>query len=220
MTTAALKDALASKLVSRVILTFNISEDVYIPDDNRVIVIRNLRKRGFASNHNQAFALCNTNYFCVMNPDVRFGKEVYESLISALTINQVAIAAPLIVGKLGNVEDSARYFPSIGRLLKKLIFGSKGKFPNSYKNIVEPDWVAGMFMMFRSSIFKEICGFDEKYFLYYEDVDICKRVRNKNLTVVLCSDVKVSHYAQRKSHKSSTYALIHLRSMFRYLILH
>ena len=71
-------------------------------------------------------------------------------------------------------------------------------------------------MLFPSGIFERLGGFDERYFLYYEDVDICGRLRLQGHEVVLCPQAKVTHHAQRTSHRSVRYLRWHLTSMLRF----
>lgn len=214
----AINDALKSELVSKIVLTINFDEELFLPNDDRLTVIRNLRPLGFSSNHNQAFTLCETEYFCVLNPDVRFEKDTYEKIISVFSSDSIGVVSPTVVGKDGLVEDSARYFPTLASLFRKLILGDKGVYPNSGGIYSEPDWVAGMFMMFRSTIFKEVCGFDNKYFLYYEDVDICKRLKRRKYDILLANNAVVMHSARRDSRKKIKYFILHARSMFRYVV--
>ena len=79
-----------------------------------------------------------------------------------------------------------------------------------------PDWVAGMFMLFPHEVFQNIGGFDERYFLYYEDVDLCARLTLANYRILLCSTVSVVHDARRSSHKNLRYMRLHLTSMLRF----
>ena len=73
-----------------------------------------------------------------------------------------------------------------------------------------------MFMLFRSSTFAEIGGFDAAYRLYYEDVDLCARLRLKGYDVRLAPKAIVTHLARRSSHRNPRYAVWHLRSMLRF----
>jgi len=73
-----------------------------------------------------------------------------------------------------------------------------------------------MFMLFRSSTFAEIGGFDAAYRLYYEDVDLCARLRLKGYDVRLAPKAIVTHLARRSSHRNPRYAAWHLRSMLRF----
>ena len=75
-------------------------------------------------------------------------------------------------------------------------------------------------MLFRSSDFAAIEGFDERYFLYYEDVDICARLHKANKTIVADLNATAIHHAQRASRKNLRHMRWHLTSMIRYLWLH
>jgi hypothetical protein len=74
-----------------------------------------------------------------------------------------------------------------------------------------------MFMLFQSKTFREIGGFDERYFLYYEDADICTRLWRQGRPVMIVPEAEVIHDAQRRSHRNLRYLKWHLGSMARYL---
>ena len=82
-------------------------------------------------------------------------------------------------------------------------------FPN-WIDILYPDWVGGMFMLFSREMFSAIRGFDERYFLYYEDVDLCARLTLRGYKVCLTPKSKVIHQAQRTSHRNLRYLRWHL----------
>jgi len=73
-----------------------------------------------------------------------------------------------------------------------------------------------MFMLFPSEIFKQLDGFDQKFFLYYEDVDLCARLRLLGYEVVLCPAASVVHQARRSSHSDFKYMIWHIASMMRF----
>ncbi len=83
-----------------------------------------------------------------------------------------------------------------------------------------PEWVAGMFMLFRSRDFQDLGGFDEQFFLYYEDVDICVRAWQKGMRILACPQVSVIHDARRDSRRSLRHLRWHLGSMARFLWKH
>jgi len=76
--------------------------------------------------------------------------------------------------------------------------------------------VAGMFMLIPTKIFQRIGGFDERYFLYYEDVDLCARLRVSGHVVRFCPNARVVHEARRQSHRSLRYLRWHITSMLRF----
>lgn len=77
-----------------------------------------------------------------------------------------------------------------------------------------------MFMLFRSQDFERLGGFDERYFLYYEDVDICVRAGQQGMRVVACPKVSVVHDARRDSRRSFKHLRWHLASMVRFFWRH
>ena len=79
-------------------------------------------------------------------------------------------------------------------------------------------WVGGMFMGFRSSVFREIGGFDERYFMYLEDVDICAELLAAGYEVAIDADNKVTHDARRGSRRNLTLFFIHCASYIKYFI--
>ena len=78
--------------------------------------------------------------------------------------------------------------------------------------------LAGMFMLFRSEVFRRLGGFDERYFLYYEDVDLCLRLRQLGYDVLLEPGAEALHDARRASRSSPRHLLWHARSLARFLI--
>lgn len=176
-----------------------------------VRIIRNKVPLGFGANHNKAFLLAKGKYFCVVNPDIKLLGGPFERLLEKITPT-VGVVAPKVVDPEGQVENNARVFPTPLKILKKAIFGEK----RPAKEVLDPDWVAGMFMIFPSHVFSALNGFDEKYYMYYEDVDICARLRLHGYMVVLCQDVIVQHEAQRKSHTDPIYRRHHMKSMIKF----
>lgn len=198
-----------------VIVTLNIDE--LLEFDNRsfpcaVTVLRNTKPLGFGANHNKAFALAKGDYFCVLNPDIRLYGNPFPGLLSQMKAG-TGIIAPKVVNSKGEMEESARRFPTPFTILKKAFQVDEKK---RTQNTEFPDWVAGMFMVFPAHIFRELKGFDERYFLYYEDVDICSRLKLAGYGVQFCSEITVEHDAQCRSHSDPAYRTLHLQSMIRY----
>lgn len=183
-----------------------------------LVVIQNKVSLGFGENHNQAFRSARGDFFCVLNPDVRLINDPFSKLINCLASTSVGVVAPLVLNGDGLIEDSARRFPNpIGILCKAIGFN----FQKSYvmnQDEIYPDWVAGMFMLFSSDTYRDIGGFDDRYFLYYEDVDICARLAYQSKHVVLYTKSQVIHLAQRASHRNLKYLRWHITSMLRFFL--
>lgn len=208
---------LSLREVSQVLVTLNIPENMQFKISERLSVVENAAPRGFGANHNIAFRRCEAPYFCVLNPDIELVENPFPALLNCMKNADVAVAAPLIFSRDGKIEDSARYFPTMSSLFSKAFGRSDGRWPaNPVEQVVFPDWLAGMFMLYRATAFKALDGFDSEYFLYYEDVDICCRIREMGMRAVLCQSVHAVHDARRESHRRLKYLWWHLRSIVRY----
>ena len=201
------------------ILTLNLDEilpfavvDFSFP----IKVIRNPVPLGFAANHNQAFTQATGQFFCVMNPDISISEDPFPMLIACLQDSTIGVVAPLVVGESGKIEDSARFFPTPFKILCKVFSGCKGSDYVINNVPIFPDWVGGMFMLFSCEIFEKLNGFNGRFFLYYEDVDLCARLRLRGYEVVLSPAVKVIHDARRNSHRDFKFFKWHLMSMLRF----
>jgi GT2 family glycosyltransferase len=205
-----------------VILTLNTVESSPIPLDAWKIpikLIENKRPKGFGENHNAAFELSGSEFFCVMNPDIRLNQNPFPPLLETLSNKSIGVLAPRIVNSAGGLEDSARYFPSPFEMLGKVFGGRSANYnPVNRETLSFPDWVAGMFMLFRNEAYRDIGGFNTRYFLYYEDVDLCARLTLQGYRVALRNNVSVIHDARRTSHVKLRYLKWHLTSMFRFFL--
>jgi N-acetylglucosaminyl-diphospho-decaprenol L-rhamnosyltransferase len=213
--------ALHVKTPFRLIVTENIPEEPDLPVAGfpfRVDVIRNTRRKGFGENHNAALKQAGSGLFCVMNPDIRLREDPFPPLMALLKIETTGVVSPMVTDPELRTEDHARDFPSIFTLIAKAFGARPSHMPNVAQPIIHPDWIAGMFMLFRSETLRAVHGFDERYFLYYEDVDLCARLRDAGYQVAVCSEVKVIHAARRKSRRNLRFASWHLRSALRFFL--
>jgi len=183
-----------------------------------VQLIRNKRAKGFAANHNAAFKLACGDYFCVLNPDIRLEQDPFPVLLAQLANPKIGVAAPLVLNPAGGVEDSFRRFPTPVSVVRKALFRHKTADYLIDQAVVFPDWVAGMFMTFRTDLYRMIGGFDEAYFLYYEDVDLCWRLRRRGYEIAMLPSVWAVHAARRASHRHLRYFQWHLSSMVRFFV--
>lgn len=200
----------------QVILTVNVPETLP-PEAEAVEVIHNSGARGFGANHNAAFRRARGEYFCVLNPDIRLPQDPFPALVAELADPAVGVVAPRIVNADGEPEDSVRRFPTLGRLFRKALHGRQGPDYAIDAAPVSVDWIGGMFMLFPRAAFERVRGFDERFFLYYEDVDICRRLHAAGYRVVATPAAQAIHEAQRASRRNPRHMAMHARSMLRYL---
>ena len=208
---------LAFAEVSQIVVTLNSPEPVPELPDSRVVLIRNAAPKGFGANHNAAFVHAHASFFCVLNPDIELLENPFPKLLADLELDRVGLCAPLILGTDGHVEDSARRFMTPWRIcLRKLGLATGAYELVAGAKSVYPEWVAGMFMMFKLEAYRELDGFDEAYFMYCEDADICTRLWLNGGQVLVDTEVSVIHKAQRASRTNMRHLRWHLTSMLRY----
>ena len=204
-----------------VILTLNLPEKLPFEPARFAFplrIVENAVPKGFAANQNAAFHLSRGGFFCALNPDIRIERDPFPELLKCVQDHSVGVAAPLIRNPAGTIEDSARCFPTPASILRKALFyRTEVDYPIKDETIY-PDWVAGMFMVFRRDAFAALGGFDERYFLYYEDVNLCARLILAGKRVALCPSAFAVHDARRQSLRSLRYLRWHLSSMMRYFL--
>lgn len=205
---------------AEIILTINIPEDeAFLADFSKLplLIIRNTSPKGFGANHNAAFHASKAECFVVVNPDIRLRSFDITPLLEALTDPSVGIAAPVVYSSDGQLQDSARHFPTVVGLIRRKLHGLQGPDYIFGDSPVSVDWVAGMFMVMRRASFQAVGGFDDRYFMYFEDVDFCRRLKARGLSVKVVPSVRVIHDAQRASRRKLRHFLWHLSGAFRFL---
>ncbi|MEP1744175.1 MAG: glycosyltransferase family 2 protein [Kangiellaceae bacterium] len=140
---------------------------------------------GFGANNNRNFesssqlGMTEKDWFLLFNPDIDITPDMILRLFKTINeMNSGIYAINLFSDKnFLNVESSLRKYPSIKSFIN-VLRGKSFTQPynkNTLKNLAKVDWAAGSFLVFKASVFKQLNGFDEKYFMYFEDVDICYR---------------------------------------------
>ena len=186
--------------------------------------------RGFGANNNIAYQYCvnslgmkEDDFFIVLNPDLLIDGEDLDLLLSQMINERVDVAT---INLYKNIEftdydESIRRFPSLWDFVSSLMTGrNKTKIDKSRINAPTIiDWCAGSFIAFKSHVFLEIGGFDIKYFMYCEDVDLCFRLMKKNIKLVYYPNVKALHMAQHENRKLfSKHFVWHIKSALRFIL--
>ena len=175
----------------------------------RTMVIRNTENIGFGAAVNQAATHTDAPLLWLLNPDCVVVGGAFGALRTTLEADkECAIAAPRLVNADGSVQASARGNPSawtglFGRhaILSRLFpSSSMAKRNLPARDLVESglqsavvDWVMGASMLIRRGPFDAVGGFDERYFLYWEDADLCRRLRNAGWTTRYVPGAIVEH---------------------------
>jgi N-acetylglucosaminyl-diphospho-decaprenol L-rhamnosyltransferase len=195
----------------KLLVTKNIADEDWTPPHSGldITVVSNPRPRGFGANHNAAFGMMDSDYFIVCNPDVRLHSEF--SLTALLSeVPELGLLSPKILNEKGQLEDFYRPDLSVLNLAKRKILNVDDS------NTDNACWVAGIFMVFNARSFSEVGGFDEGYFMYVEDCDICSRLSRIGGSVDVSRRVSLIHNAQRASRKSLRHMFWHISSLLLY----
>lgn len=198
-------------VVERIVLTSNVPGEAFPvrrPGRIPVIAIQNDQIAGFGSNHNRAFEHCNTDWFLVLNPDVRMNSDVISRLLERKGA-RTGLLAPQETDERGAPRDHPRSLITPWSLLARRL---RHREPDAAPRHA---WVKGMFMLMPAQAFRALGGFDERYVLYCEDFDLCARIILKGWTVDHHPDIALYHRWQRDSARSLAHFGHHLASLLR-----
>lgn len=185
--------------------------------------------KGFGSNNNYIFNYCINeldavadDIFIVLNPDVIVDKNSILSLIKHMIQDGVSLSA-INLFKDSNYQifdNSIRKYPRLIDLTLSLVTG-KNKTLLDKSNIISPidiEWAAGSFLCFKIGHYKALSGFDESYFMYCEDIDICFRSNEMGCKVRYYPFIKAIHLAQHANRRIfSKHFFWHLSSAIRFI---
>lgn len=183
-----------------------------------VVVMRNEQPRGFGANHNTAFKHCATPWFVILNPDLRIvDPHCFFTLLQvARSMSRAALLAPVVRNLAGQEEDAVRVNLSLPSLWRRRCGESTSldaRLPAVRGQRFY--WLAGMFLFADAGVFREMAGFDERYFLYCEDYDLSARIFNAGHALVQVREAEVLHDAQRDSHRSLRHLKLHVVSLLK-----
>lgn len=197
--------------IARVVVTHNVSEpELQVPAGGwpfRVEIMHNSRPRGFGANHNQALHGAREPFVCVLNPDVELiaGQEPFAALLKTAAQPGVGCAYPRQLDALGQLQDSERETPTPLALWRRWVLRKPQR---------RVDWVNAACIVLPLPIWQTVHGFDETYFMYCEDVDLCLRVRLAGGSLQR-AQASVVHAGQRASHRQFRHLLWHVCSLLK-----
>jgi GT2 family glycosyltransferase len=177
-----------------------------------VRLLQNRENVGFGRGVNQAIAATAPDYVLVMNPDCQLSAGALTPLIALLDADATcAIAAPQILDPDGTPQGNARGDPdmltglfgrtsALRRTLSGLSVSRRNVVPaTTHEAATTVDWVSGACMLVRRSAFMAVGGFDERYFMYWEDADLCRRLRQQGSRVCYVPGVTAVHCVGQSS---------------------
>lgn len=185
---------------------------------------------GFGAANNKAVAALPSKVYVLVNPDVAFKPKIIPRLEATLnSAADIAIVCPKLLYLDKTVQPSIRRFPTFNYLLCKYLFGEKLQnllYPFDYyydcvpppRKIVEINWAIGAFMMVSGKYIGQHGLFDERFFLYFEDVSLCVDAWQNGYRVLFQPQVSALHLYQRSStgSKFNYLTLIHIISALKF----
>lgn len=197
----------------------------YVQDHVTFILIANPTNIGYGRGHNILLQRLTSRYHLVMNPDIRIdGTDQLSSMVQYLEDHP---DAGLLVPKLLNLDASVQHLCKKNPTLVDLMIR---RFPlpflhkrqqayvmmeSGYDHAMEVEYASGCFMLFRTRLFCDLGGFDERFFLYLEDADITRRINEVSKTLFY-PRVSVYHGWYRGTYRNPKLFLINLHSVYLY----
>jgi len=238
------KDDLKLLLPSLVIALKNISSQILLVDNcstdstvdyvknhfPHIHIYKNLKRHGYGANQNKNIRMASGKYIVLMNPDMIVPPDAFHKLIRFMEDHK---QTGIVTCNICNTDGTCQYLnkrePAIFDLLarrflpvflqrickKRLDYYEMRDV--GYNRVVKVPFISGSFMFAKTATIKAVNGFDKRFFMYFEDVDLCRRVRQKNDTLYY-PDVKIIHRWERAAHKSLKWTFIFSISGLKYYL--
>ena len=185
---------------------------------------------GFGANNNIIYEYCkrelslsSDDYFLVLNPDVIISEESLRDLVLKMDAENKRLSTINLFknDSYSEYDNSIRHFPTLLQFASSFLgLGNKTIIDKSNINTrTDVDWGAGSFLCFKASHYEELKGFDERYFMYCEDIDICYRSHLMNVAVVYYPEIRAIHLAKHANRKVlSKHFIWHVSSVIRFTV--
>lgn len=178
---------------------------------------------GFGAAHNLVIDAIkdSSRFHLILNPDVCFNAAIFQNLFSELEKkSNVAMISPSVVYPNGDVQVICRKNPSLKALIGRRLGIFKSYLASrQYQDVsvpFYPDFMHGCFMLFKTADFVNIRGFDERFFLYMEDADICRKLKMSGKEILYYPKEQITHVHRRGSSKNIKLFYFHVVSAIRY----
>jgi GT2 family glycosyltransferase len=184
---------------------------------------------GFGFGHNYNLLKADEDYFLIFNPDIILKRETLMSMIEKMEKDRsISLMVPKVLNSDGTTQHLMRKRITVFDYALRFIPFQfvKKMFANrlaSYECRDLPDdrdvqirIGSGCFMLFRGEDFKKLNGFDDRYFMYFEDTDLCLQMEKRNMKIIYTPFSQVVHYYERGAHKSSKLFKIFMQSMYKF----
>lgn len=176
-----------------------------IPQDPRITFIQNRSNIGFPAAVNQGLKLFVGDYVLLLNPDTQLPKDFFVKAIDLLSNDpKIGVMGPKFVDPDGTSQGSVFPEPSVINTIKEYWFGQKGlteKYVPQTTTVVNA--VSGACMFIPRKVVEKVGLFTDKIFMYYEDLDYCRRIRNLGYKVIFNSNIEITHVHGQSAKQTS-----------------
>ena len=223
--------------VDEIIVVDNNSSDnsmEQLPDNPKIKTILRKTNAGFGSSCNLGAKHAQSEYLLFLNPDCLIQKDsIVESVKTFNKSCKLAIVGALVKNSDGTEQQATRRdLPTLWRAIKtytkieKLakycgcFAGVNLNYKPMFKQAKQVEAISGAYIFINASIFKELGGFDEGFFMHFEDLDLCKRTSDAGYNIVLNPLIKVTHHQGTSSQSNTKVGYYKKQSLVRYFRKH
>lgn len=224
-----ISSVLACPLIDKLFLIDNSATDTLkdLAAGNRIEYIFNNANIGYGKAHNIALhkALHTAKYHIVLNPDIAFEAGTIESIFNYMELHDdVGHIMPKLIYPNGTLQYTCKLLPAPadlifrrflpGRFIEKRTYKYEMR-ASGYDKIIEVPYLSGSFMFLRLKALEDVGFFDERFFMYPEDIDLTRRI-HKLYKTIFYPFATVVHAHERGSYKSTKLLLVHMFNMIKY----
>lgn len=192
-------------------------------DANDHIYFNDGKRRGFGANHNKMFSETNprnNDIFIVCNPDIIIKTNQLDGIIeSFVTSTSDIFSVKIFFDKSINyVDNPDKYFPGFFNFAYSLATDTRLHYGSNW-DVKYPQWVSGAFIVFAPEAYRKLNGFDEDYFMYCEDIDLCFRALKLGLTIEHNNNYFIEHDTQMESRSLFSESMLwHVKSAVKFIV--
>ena len=189
-----------------------------------VVYVDTKKNLGFGKGHNFILPQLDSEFHAIVNPDIVLYSDVFSSLVDFLEKNDnVGMTAPILTDEYDNVLQVYRRDLTLFDLLCRYVHIRFFCKRINYHTMADVDkscdfecpFVQGSFLVVKTNVFKDVNGFDERYFMYAEDADLCRTIRKQN-RIVVHPKARVVHKWEKASHTNFKLMRTHVISLMKY----
>lgn len=178
---------------------------------------------GFGKGHNYVLNELESDFHAIVNPDILLQEDAFSSIINYMKDETIGMCIPRIVDESGVLQSVYRRELTVMDMFIRMFMENHFLKRQHYHTMQDMDYSKpfqvpfgqGSFLVIRTDLLKELKGFDDRYFMYMEDADLCKRVNEKS-RLMYYPKATVVHKWERGSHKNKKLFMIHVKSMVAY----